>query len=112
MRIFNKKYGELVAHTPDAHLNATIDAHDDVAFVGNYITAAGEVVRRPVAPSRIIPPLQSHRLHSSAPCARAMHREGDAGKPRLKGRQHQTGPSRQTPSPTEPSCPLPSHLLS
>jgi len=44
MRIFNKKYGELVAHTPDAHLNATIDAHDDVAFVGNYITAAGEVV--------------------------------------------------------------------
>jgi len=49
MRIFNKKYGELVAHTPDAHLNATIDAHDDVAFVGNYITAAGEVVRRPVA---------------------------------------------------------------
>lgn len=45
MRIFNKKYGELVAHTADVHLNATIDAHDDVAFVGNYITTDGEVVR-------------------------------------------------------------------
>jgi hypothetical protein len=45
MRIFNKRYGELVAHSEDQELNATIDSHDDVAFCGKYVTSTGELVR-------------------------------------------------------------------